>query len=135
MTSDSFAWDSDAAAVEALKQPLGPAAVKIRCTGPRSGRSCGTLLGEVTETWQGDVLTVYYWAPGEERSARNRRKLVTFLDDSGDVGMYSCRYHGHWRADLDAVRTTVIEGAMTGQPRVSLSVSPPTKSTKGRMAP
>lgn len=120
-------WESDPLAIEALSHSFGDLpAVEVRCGVPKGGGSCGRLLGTVSDTTEGRVLMIFHW-PMKERSpsAEDREQLVLFLDKAGDQGLYTCRDHGSWVADLDAVRARAREGALIGHPRVRMVSQPP----------
>jgi hypothetical protein len=121
-------WESDAAAVAALERPLygsgGPPAVDIRCWGPLRDGPCGRRLGAVYDTERGRVLTIGYWPEGQSPNALNRRELTIFLEDAGDWGLYSCRNHGSWPADIDAIRQCADEGVVIGHPRMVHRIAP-----------
>jgi hypothetical protein len=128
-------FGSDPEAVEALLNPVGgeggPAAVEIRCADLEGPAQCGSLLGTLVETHRGRVLTIRHWPIGEVRSARNRQDVVLFLDQAGDVGMYSCRVHGSWPADINEIRHSADDGVARGIPRMNLRVRPTPSAEAG----
>ena len=128
MASGLASFDSDPEAVEALLNPLGgpegPAAVEIRCAALDGHSQCGSLLGTVEDTTRGRVLTIRHWPIGEVRSAHTRQETVLFLDQAGDVGMFSCRVHGSWPADINQIRESADDGVARGIPRMNLRVRP-----------
>ena len=129
-------WESDPSAIKALesfraKYPGAVEAVDIRCAVQRKNGPCGEQLGSV---WfseianpRGAVLCLRYWPDALPRTRANRRELCLFLEKAGDHGLYSCRRHGTWRADLREVRNQFMTGLAIGHPRMSLPASPPVR--------
>ena len=128
MSSGIAGFESDPEAIDALRHllggPGGPPAVEIRCAIVEAKAHCGQLLGTVQDTHRGPVLTIHFWEPGAKRSGSNRGEVTLFLDQAGDVGIYTCRDHGSWRADIEEIRNCRMDGVMRGIPRMNLRIRP-----------
>lgn len=126
-------WDSDSEAEKALgtfvaRSNLGPLA-EIRCMGHGGN---GPVIGEVWFSHlmkiESCVLRLFYWPQGVRRTSSNMDFMLVFLNRAGDYGLYSCRQHGTWRADLRFVRQRIEERWLV-HPKVVIPVWPPGTDT------
>jgi hypothetical protein len=126
-----WVWDSDPEAQKALDSFLRQKKVdwplaKIRCMGHRDGKS--VVLGEVWFSqylrFDNLVLRLFYWPQGVGKTNKNRKVMEIFLNKAGDYGLYCCREHKIWRADIRFVRQR-IEARWIQHTTVVVPVWPP----------